>query len=142
MSVVALLNGQLDAEESEAFLKALDLFNNKYFWECHEVLEDIWMTKAPPLKTFIQGIIQAAAAFYHVLNENPRGVMKLANDSLAKLRPFLPKYEEMEVTFLVERLQEFESKAQEIIQGKTTEFELSRIPLLDFPQNAQSGALV
>jgi predicted metal-dependent hydrolase len=142
VSVVALLNSQLDTEESEAFLKAIDLFNNKYFWECHEVLEDIWMTKAPPLKTFIQGIIQAAAAFYHVLNENPRGVMKLANDSLAKLRPFLPKYEEMEVTFLVERLQEFESKAQEIIQGKTTEFELSRIPLLAFPQNAQSGALV
>jgi hypothetical protein len=139
VSVVALLNGQLDAEESKAFLKALDMFNNKYFWECHEVLEDIWMTKAPPLKTFIQGIIQAAAAFYHVLNENPRGVLKLTNDSLAKLRPFLPKYEEMEVVFLVERLQEFESKAQEIIKGKETEFELSRIPVLAFPQDAQSG---
>ena len=140
MSVVSLLNGQLDTAESEAFLKALDLFNNKYFWECHEVLEDIWMTKTPPLKTFIQGIIQAAAAFYHVLNENPRGVKKLANDSLAKLKPFLPKYEEMEVVVLVERLQEFESQAEEIIKEKATEFKLSRIPLLRIPVNAQTGA--
>ena len=140
MSIVSLLNGQLDEEESKAFLKAIDLFNQKYFWECHEVLEEVWLTKIPPLKTFIQGIIQAAAAFYHVLNENPRGVKKLANDSLAKLKPFLPKYEEMEVVVLVERLQEFESQAEEIIKEKATEFKLSRIPLLRIPVNAQTGA--
>lgn len=142
MSIVSLLNGQLNEEESKLFLKALTLFNEKYFWECHEVLEDIWMTKVPPLKTFIQGIIQAAAAFYHVLNENPRGVLKLSGDSLAKLKPFMPSYEEMDVLSLVERLQEFEQKAQEIINGTASEFELSRIPLLAFPQSAQSGAVL
>ena len=140
MSIVSLLNGQLDEEESKAFLKAIDLFNQKYFWECHEVLEEVWLTKVPPLKTFIQGIIQAAAAFYHVLNENPRGVLKLAGDSLAKLKPFLPNYEEMEVALFVERLQEFEKKAQDIISGKATEFELSRIPLLKAPKGYFSGA--
>ena len=140
MTIVSLLNGQLNEEESKLFLKSLVLFNEKYFWECHEVLEDIWMTKTPPLKTFIQGIIQAAAAFYHVLNENPRGVLKLSGDSLAKLKPFMPSYEDMEVAFLVERLQEFEIKAQEIISGKASEFELSRIPLLKMPLSFQSGA--
>ena len=137
-----LLNGQLNEEESKLFLKAISLFNEKYFWECHEVLEDIWMTKVPPLKTFIQGIIQAAAAFYHVLNENPRGVLKLSSDSLAKLKSFSPSYEEMELASLVERLQEFERKAQDIISGKALEFELSRIPLLTFPKKAQSGAVL
>ena len=142
MSIVSLLNGQLNEEESKLFLKALALFNEKYFWECHEVLEDIWMIKAPPLKTFIQGIIQAAAAFYHVLNENPRGVLKLSGDSLAKLRPFLPSYEEMDIALLVERLLEFEQKAQEIINGKSSEFELSRIPVLVFPKNNLTGVLL
>lgn len=137
---MSLLNGQLDEEESKAFLKAIDLFNHKYFWECHEVLEEVWLTKVPPLKTFIQGIIQAAAAFYHVLNENPRGVLKLTSDSLAKLKPFLPQYEEMEIASFVERLQEFEKKAQDIISGKATEFELSRIPLLEAPRAYVTGA--
>ena len=137
-----LLNGQLNEEESGLFLKAITLFNEKYFWECHEVLEDIWVIKVPPLKTFIQGIIQAAAAFYHVLNENPRGVLKLSGDSLAKLKPFVPNYEEMEVASLVERLQEFEKKAQDIIHGKASEFELSRIPIINLPKKVSSGAVV
>jgi hypothetical protein len=46
----------------------------------------------------------------------------------------------MEVVVLVERLQEFESQAEEIIKEKATEFKLSRIPLLRIPVNAQSGA--
>jgi len=40
----------------------------------------------------------------------------------------------------VERLQEFEKKAQDIISGNATEFELSRIPLLKSPKGYFSGA--
>ena len=50
-----------DLAEDPAFREAIDLFNHQQFFECHEVLEDLWR----PLpegseKLFLQGLIQIA----------------------------------------------------------------------------------
>lgn len=129
----APLNQKLDKEDWKHYVHALDLFNRKYFWECHEVLEDVWMTKQPPLKIFLQGIIQAAASFYHVLNENPKGAIKLSMDSRQKLEGFLPRYQGLNVEELVNSLKFFESESTEIMQSQKTQFTFERIPVLEIP---------
>ena len=123
----------LDAKEWKEFLHALDLFNQKYFWECHEVLEDIWMVKDAPLKVFLQGIIQSAAAFYHVLNENPAGVSKLAENARIKLKEFLPEHLKLGIKGLVEGLENFQVQAERIAAGQMAQFALAEIPVLDLP---------
>jgi len=126
----------LNESDWNDYVRALDLFNRKYFWECHEVLEDVWMMHQPPLKTFLQGIIQSAAAFYHVLGENPRGAIKLASDARSKLKNFAPHYLGLNLDLLIQELQFFEDESNEILTLKKTQFTLDRIPTLSIPQKA------
>lgn len=64
---------------------AVALFNKGYYWETHEVLEDVWMDEYGPTRSFLQGFIQAAAALYHVVAQNPAGYERLSGLARAKL---------------------------------------------------------
>ena len=74
---------------NETFLFSIDLFNYKYFWECHENLEDLWKIEKrnPPLtmKIFLQGIIQISAAYVKWFQGQDVGVKKLSFKGLNKL---------------------------------------------------------
>ena len=56
-----------DWKKSEIYLRGIELFNHRYFWECHEMLEAIWHAVGhdTPQGQFLQGIIQVAAAYLH-----------------------------------------------------------------------------
>ncbi len=99
-------------------IEAISLFNRHFFWEAHEVLEKIWLEEHGELKKFYQGIIQASACCYHVLNANPKGALKLSLDAREKLLTFAPNYLEINLEGLCQRLQEFHDEAKEIL-GKT-----------------------
>lgn len=58
----------------QAFLYGLDLFNAGYWWECHEVLEDLWHAAGhgTPAAHTLQAVIQCCAARLKVLaGQNP-----------------------------------------------------------------------
>ena len=68
------------------YLYAIDLFNYKYFWEAHEVLEDLWRLEPPSnLKLFLQGIIQISAAYLKWIQEIYIGMNKLSFKGIKKL---------------------------------------------------------
>ncbi|MBI4342242.1 MAG: DUF309 domain-containing protein [Candidatus Omnitrophica bacterium] len=87
--------------------EGLALFNHRRFFECHEVLERLWLDTAGRERDFYKGLIQAAVAFYHWSRRNPAGAMSLYRSSsryLKKYRPaclgvdvegFLPQYTEL-----------------------------------------------
>lgn len=54
-------------------------FNAGFFWECHEVLEAVWMhTPNPsPEREMVQGIIQLANARLKLLMGKPRATQRL-----------------------------------------------------------------
>ena len=54
-------------KKSAIYLRGIELFNNGYFWECHEMLEAIWhaVGHETPQGQFLQGIIQVAASYLH-----------------------------------------------------------------------------
>ena len=60
-------------------------FNSREFWHSHESWEAIWLTAPEPDKTFLQGIIQIAAAFYHHQKGNFAGMRSLMRRGLAKV---------------------------------------------------------
>ena len=49
------------------YLYGIDLYNYCYWWECHEVLEGLWISagRHTPHAQFVQGVIQVAAANLH-----------------------------------------------------------------------------
>jgi len=58
---------ELDAEEwagCASYLRAIDLFNHRYYWEAHEELEGLWKAAGRRSETgiFLQGLIQLAAS--------------------------------------------------------------------------------
>lgn len=81
-----------DSLEHIALLNGVSLFNRKFYWEAHETLEDAWLDLTGTTKVFYQGIIQAAAACYHVVNQNPAGVERLSRLALEKLASFPDPY--------------------------------------------------
>jgi predicted metal-dependent hydrolase len=69
----------------ERFLKGIELFNREEFFECHEVLEAAWLEASGTEKTFLQGWIQVAVAFYHLRRSNFAGASRLLRAGVSKL---------------------------------------------------------
>ncbi len=76
----------------QRYLKFFDLFNERDFYECHEVLEDLWMETFASERPYYQGLIQTATAFYHLENGNLAGARKLFATGLQYLKPFPDLY--------------------------------------------------
>lgn len=75
-------------EYEEKYLEGLRLFNEEEFFECHDVLEELWSEVLGDDKKFYQGLIQASVALFHFGNENLGGARKLYHASREKLEPY------------------------------------------------------
>jgi uncharacterized protein len=71
--------------ESSQFDRGVADFNAGRFFQAHEVWEELWLAAAEPEKTFLQGLIQVAAAFHHQARGNVGGAQSLLAAGLAKL---------------------------------------------------------
>jgi uncharacterized protein len=83
-----------------AFARGRRLFNSREFWHAHEAWEAIWLTAPEPDKTFLQGIIQISAAFYHHQKGNLEGMRALMRRGLAKVGTFPDDYREIQLEAL------------------------------------------
>ncbi|MFL5241310.1 MAG: DUF309 domain-containing protein [Gemmataceae bacterium] len=70
------------------YLAGILFFNQRSFFEAHEVWEDLWADTPGPERRFYQGLIQAAVGLYHYSNGNLRGARKLYETSQAYMKPF------------------------------------------------------
>jgi predicted metal-dependent hydrolase len=73
---------------NDQFQRGIELFNSEEFFRAHEVWEEIWLMEGAPEKTFLQGLIQAAAAFHHYTRGNLSGAQSLLASAAAKLKRF------------------------------------------------------
>ena len=118
------------------YLEGLRLFNAEDFFECHEVLEELWTETLDERKKFYQGLIQAAVALFHFGNGNLGGARKVYLSSRKYLEAYGPTYEGLDLT---EFLASFDGCFQELMQATETypsHIELcdDRIPKIDIPE--------
>ncbi|MBS1252677.1 MAG: hypothetical protein MAG451_01719 [Anaerolineales bacterium] len=84
---------QLSAEDRAAVETGMALYNSGQYWDCHEALEEVWLDAPPEHKPFLQGLIQAAAAFHkYLVQHNAVGAVKLLTRSLNKLTRYSDDY--------------------------------------------------
>lgn len=95
-------NSITEASEFVNFLGGIVLFNSAEFFRAHEVWEEIWLTSSGRDKTFLQGLIQLAAAFHHQSRRNMSGAASLLKASCAKLAQLPNEYWGIEVSRLRE----------------------------------------
>jgi len=79
-----------------AFLRGIEQFNQREFFECHETLEGIWMGERGPRRLFLQGLIHFAVGYYHVQRGNPAGARRQLRKGLKKIAAYLPLCESVD----------------------------------------------
>lgn len=68
-------------EDSTAWRAGLAYFHAGYFWECHEVLEAVWLSllEGSPERHVCQALIQLANARLKVRMDRPRAAKKICD---------------------------------------------------------------
>ena len=67
-------------------LAGIEQYNAGYFFEAHETWEELWLQSPPPFREFLQGLIQLAAAFVHLMRREYPGTIRLLDEAIAKLQ--------------------------------------------------------
>ena len=75
------------------FREGIRLFNHREFFECHELLEELWTPERGPRRLFLQSLIHVAVGFYHHGRGNPLGAERQLRKALRKMAAYLPECE-------------------------------------------------
>lgn len=97
--------------------EAIRLFNQEYFFEAHEVLEEIWRAERGEPRLFLQGLIQVCAAYHHFQNGNLVGAITLLDRGAEKMRRYPPRYLGIDAARLIAHLDEDRKQIEAMPQG-------------------------
>ena len=96
--------GDPPTEFPPEYLEGLRLFNSGYYWHAHESLEDIWNDSVGVDRDFYQGVIQVAAACFHIVRGNWSGATRLLHQAGGNLAPAGDRYRALDVAALQDAL--------------------------------------
>ncbi len=85
----------------ELFKKGVEFFNKGYYFEAHDVFEEIWMDARGKSRPFYQGLVQLATGFYHFRMANLKGAQSQLKKGCGKLEAFAPQYQMVSVSKLL-----------------------------------------
>lgn len=114
--------------DEEQFRRGIEEFNNHYFFEAHDTLEDLWHGTRGHDRLFLQGLIQVSVGFYHFLNRNFKGAHSQWTKAEQKLHQYLPSHRDVNVEKLLIEVAEWRMLAGRGLNGEQFEIDESRIP--------------
>lgn len=128
-------------EYPELYLQGIEHFNDRDFFEAHEVWEELWTDDQGPSRRFFQGLIQAAVALHHFGNGNLRGARKLNVSCRKYLDPYRPKHLGLDLdAFLGEMDECFAEAMDNPDEPLEIEIDPQRIPDLRLDPPPERGA--
>ncbi len=85
--------------------ESLVLFNERKYFESHEVLESLWLeVKGDPNRNLYKGVIQAAAALYQLRRGRHSGAVSLCATSVKYLEAYAPEALGLDVGGLIREM--------------------------------------
>jgi len=95
----------LTPEDWEEVEHGIGLFNSGKFWHAHEAWELVWQRQDADERLFFQGLIQAAAAYHHLVTGKSRaGYVNNLRKARRILEVFAPEYIGVCVTPLLQAI--------------------------------------
>ena len=82
-------------------LQGIEEFNAGRFFEQHETIETLWRDTPAPVRGLFHGILQIGVGFHHWRNGNHHGAETLLGEGIARLRPFAPVCQQIDVSALI-----------------------------------------
>jgi predicted metal-dependent hydrolase len=116
-----------DPHALDPIQEAIRLFNDRYFFEAHEVLEEVWRQEHGEPRAFLQGLIQICAAYHHSQNGNFVGAVTLLERGAEKMRRYPAGYLGIETEPFLSRVNADRIRLKEMADGGTPS-------AIDFPQ--------
>lgn len=123
-------------------LAGVQQFNDGYFFEAHETLEDLWMQSPWPTRRFLQGVIQLAAAFVHLVRHEYAGTVRLLGHALEKLADFAPRYMGVDVERLLAEAGQAHDALVALGPERLAEWPRERIPQIAFSSDSNASEKV
>lgn len=115
------------------FEKGIVKFNSGEYYECHDILEDLWFDIRGSSRKFYQGLIHLAVGFHHIIYlNNPKGAISQLTKCIDKLSVFQPQYQGIELTTLLNKISSCIEDINRIKNGESDLFNESLIPRLEF----------
>jgi predicted metal-dependent hydrolase len=120
-------------ELPDRFSDGIKKFNEHAFFECHDVLEEVWFETRGPSRRFYQGLIHLAVGFYHItVRENPKGAASQLQKGIDKLSPYVPEFQGVELKELNKQVRICLDLIKRIREGESLKFDPQLIPKIKF----------
>ena len=100
--------------------QGIRLFNEEYFFEAHEVLEDVWRREHGKPRLFLQGLIQVCAGYHHYQNGNLVGAIALLERGAGKMRGYPSMYLGIDASALIAHIDGDRKRLQAVHRGQGT----------------------
>ncbi len=91
-------------DKKAALEEGIRLFNEGWFYDCHEVLEEMWIGDRSEFRELYQGLIKLAVALYHAQMGNFLGARKVLESGLKQIEPYAGRETPVEVESVVDTM--------------------------------------
>ncbi len=95
----------MTVEFDDRYLEGIRLFNEREFFACHDVLEDLWGETLGEDREFYQGLIHAAVCLFHFEGGNLGGARKMYESARRYLLPYGDSHKSLDIAALLADLQ-------------------------------------
>jgi len=109
-------------------VQGIEEFNRREFYACHDSIELVWVDEPGDVRLMYQGLLQISVAFYHVQQENWRGMVKMLARGKGKLLPFLPACQRVDVEGLLTEVERCESALHALGPERMAKFDPGLFP--------------
>ncbi len=116
------------------YLEGIRLFNAGDYFECHEMLEDMWHPAEGQERLHYQGLIQAAIALEHFRKGNWTGAMGLYEKACEKWAQLPPQYMGVDLKWLKEKLDVFFGQVQKAGPVGMRGVDMGLVPKITLPE--------
>jgi uncharacterized protein len=116
---------RLAPEERRALALGVRQFNEGFFFECHDTLEEMWAGLRGPSRDFFQALIQVAVAFYHLTGENRAGAQSMLSRALKRFQKYPDRYAGFDLGAHRTELREWQARLEE---GAPLSADLAALP--------------
>jgi predicted metal-dependent hydrolase len=119
--------------EEEVLRRGGELFDQRMFWEAHEVWEEVWRRRSGrPDRDFLKGIIQGSAGMWHATQGNYVGAVSVMGRAIDYLAPYHPAKDGIDVAALSAALERAVAACRRALEtGQEPDLSMIRLGLGD-----------
>lgn len=89
------------------FFRGVDFFNRQFYYECHDIWEEIWSDAKGKEKIFYQALIMSAVSLYHFGNENLEGALSCYQKALERFSQLPDHFLQFNIMGFVKQMERF-----------------------------------